>query len=76
MIIGSEIAPPSVSNPRRFEPESAETHMPPFDDSFFEEFLDGGPFEGTEALSNSGANGGPKNVIAEYLKSIVDLFKF
>ena len=65
-----------MSNPRRFEPESAETEMPPFDDSFFEEFLDGGPFEGTEALSNSGANGGPKNVIAEYLKSIVDLFKF
>ena len=49
-----------MSNPKRFEPESAETEMPPFDDSFFEEFLDSGPFEGTVALSNSGANGAQK----------------
>ena len=50
--------------------------MPPFDDSFLEEFFDAGPFEGTEALPNCGANGAPKDVIAEYLKSIVDFFEF
>ena len=65
-----------MSNPKRFEPESGETEMPPFDDSFFEEFLSGGPLEGTGALSNSGTNGVPKDIIAEYLKSIVDFFKF
>ena len=76
MIVGSEIAPPSVSNPRRFEPESAETEMPPFDDSFLEELFDVGPFEGTEALPNCGVNEATKDVIAEYLKSIVDFFEF
>ena len=65
-----------MNNPKRFEPEIGETEMPPFDDSFFEEFLGGAPFEGTEALSNSGANGAPKDIIAEYLKSIVDFFEF
>ena len=50
--------------------------MPPFDDSFLEEFFDAGPFEGTEALPNCGANGAPKDVITEYLRGIVDFFEF
>ena len=75
LIIGSEIAPPSMNNPN-FEPEVEETEMPPFDDSFIEEILSGGPLEGNKVLTNSGTSEVPKNVIAEYLKSIVDFFKF
>ena len=50
--------------------------MPPFDDSFLDELLDVEPFGGTEALPNCGVNEATKDVIAEYLKSIVDFFEF
>ena len=76
LIIGSEIAPPSMNNPKSFEPEIGETEMPPFDDSFIEEFLSSGPLEGNRVLANSGTSGVPKDIIAEYLKSIIDFFKF
>ena len=50
--------------------------MPPFDNSFFDELFDVGPFEGTEALPNCGVNEATKDAIAEYLKSRVDFFEF
>ena len=59
-----------------FEPDVEETEMPPFDDSFIEEILSGGPLEGNKVSTNSGSGEAPKNAIAEYLKSIVELFKF
>ena len=65
-----------MNNPKSFEPEFEETEMPPFDDSFIEEILSGGPLEGNRVLANSGTSEVPKDVIAEYLKSIVDFFKF
>ena len=69
--------PPSVSNPgRRFEPESQETEMPPFDNSFFDELFDAGPYEGAEVIPNCGVNEATKDTIAEYLKSRVDFFEF
>ena len=59
-----------------FEPDVEETEMPPFDDSSIEEILSGGPFAGNKVSTNSGTDEVPKNVVAEYLKSIVDFFKF
>ena len=59
-----------------FEPDVEETEMPPFDDSYIEEILSGGPFKGNKDPTNSGTDEVPKNVVAEYLKSIVDFFKF
>ena len=64
-----------MNNPN-FEPEVEETEMPPFDDSFIEEILSSGPLEGNRVLTTSGTSEVPKNVVAEYLKSIVDFFKF
>ena len=63
-------------NNLNFEPEVEETEMPPFDDSFIEEILSGGPLEGNKVSTNSGTGEVPKNVVTEYLKSIVDFFKF
>lgn len=65
-----------MNNPKSFEPEIGDAEMPPFDDSFIEEFLSFGPLEGNRALASSGTSGVPKVIIAEYLKSIVAFFKF
>ena len=67
--------PPSMSNPgRRFEPESQEAEMPPFDSSLFDGLFDVGPYEGSEVMSNCTVNEATKDPITEYLKSRIDYF--